>query len=147
MSEQPLDARIVDLESISESLRTTLMTQTGLLRLEPTVRSTLKRLKISSVSALHQSLRPDSGAPSVVTSDGLVLSLADGVLNAQIDIATDIAYPALGLAERLQAVTADVIQRSGLTLGAINITILSIEGSPDPAHPDPLDPPFRRSGR
>lgn len=134
MSEPPLESRIVDLTLVTETLRASLIAQPGLLRLEPTVRSALKRLKISSVNALHQTLRPESAGPDVATSDGLVLSLVDGVLNAQIDIATDIGYPALGLAERLQAVAAETIQRSGLTVGTIDVTILSIEGAPTPGH-------------
>ena len=130
MSDQPLEARIVDLHLVAETLRTTLQAQPGLLRLEPTVRSTLKRLKISSVNAIHPTFRPDSAEPNVGASDGLILSLTDGILNAHIDIATEIGHPALGLAEQLQAIAAETIQRSGLTVGKIDITILSIEGPP-----------------
>lgn len=132
MSDQPIEARIVDLETVAETLRTTLMAQPGLLRLEPTVRSTLKRFKISSVNALHQTLRPESTEPDVSTSDGMILSLTDGVLNAHIDIAAEIGHSALGLAEQLQAITAETIQRSGLTVGKIDITILSIESPNNP---------------
>lgn len=132
MSDQPIEARIVDLDTVAETLRTTLMAQPGLLRLEPTVRSTLKRLKISSVNALHQKLRPESTEPDVSTSDGMILSLTDGVLNAHIDIAAEIGHSALGLAEQLQAIAAETIQRSGLTVGKIDITILSIESLNNP---------------
>lgn len=137
-SDQPLktrivDGRLVDPDSVADTLRATLTAQPGLLRLEPTVRSALKRLKISSVNALHQTLRPNSVDPTVSSSDGLVLSLTDGVLNAHIDIATDIGHPALGLATTIQALAAEIVQRSGLTVGKIDVTILSIEGPPEGA--------------
>ncbi|MBG6218242.1 hypothetical protein IWX75_002723 [Arthrobacter sp. CAN_A6] len=139
MSEKSTESRVVDLDLVADALRVALLAEPGLLRLEPTIRSTLTRLKVSSSKAFHQRLRPDSAEPTVSSSDGLILTLADGVLNLQIDIATDISHQALGLAEKLQAIAAETIQRSGLTVGRIDLTILSIEGAPafaDAERPD-----------
>ncbi|MGV0111771.1 hypothetical protein [Arthrobacter sp. CP30] len=131
-SDQALDARIVDLDLIAENLRTALLAQPGLLRLEPTVRSTIQRLKLASVAVVQQTFAKNLDDPSVSVTDGLTLTLAGTVVNAHIDIATDIAHPALALSEKLQELTADTIERSGLLVGTIDITILSIEGTPPP---------------
>lgn len=132
ISDQPIEARVVDLEAMADMITESLRNQAGLVRLEPTVRSVIKRLKIASVNSIHQNLRSTSPDPTVATRDGLILSLTNGVVNLHIDIATDIGHPALGLAEELQAVAAETIQRGGLTVGHINVTILAIEGTPSP---------------
>jgi hypothetical protein len=130
MSENPIAWRLVDLDLVADTLRTALLAEPGLLRLEPTIRSTLTRLKVSSSRAFQQRVRPDSGEPTTSSSDGLILTMTDGVLNVQIDITTDIEHQALTVAERIQATAAEIIQRSGLTVGTIDLTILAIEGTP-----------------
>ncbi|MHA7156312.1 hypothetical protein [Arthrobacter sp. TMN-50] len=130
MSDQTVNGRLVDLEVMADMLAHSLGNQPGLLRLEPTVRSVMKRLKIASVNTLHQTLRSSSPDPIVATRDGMVLSLTEGVVNLHIDIATEVSHPALSLARELQAIAAETIQRGGLTIGHINVTILAIEGAP-----------------
>lgn len=146
-SNQPLEPRIVDLDTIAEALKTALTAQPGLIRLEPTVRSVLKRIKLASVNAVHHNLRPDSPDPTASARDGLILSLTDGVLNVHIDIAADIVHPALNLAETLQHIAAETIQSSGLTVGRIDVTILSIEANPDESTitPEPPRPAATRN--
>ncbi|RJT74884.1 hypothetical protein D6T63_18370 [Arthrobacter cheniae] len=139
MSEKPTETRVVDLDLIAGTLRAALLAEPGLLRLEPTIRSTLTRLKVSSSKAFHQRLRPANADPTVASSDGLILTLTDGVLNMQIDIATDISHQALNVAEKLQVVAAKVTEQSGLTIGKIDLTILSIEGAAERTeNPSPI---------
>lgn len=128
MSDQPLESRIVNLETIADLLTRELTGEPGLVRLEPTVRSVMKHLKIASLNTLHQTLQQASPDLTVATRDGLILSMSDGVLNVHIDIATDLGHPALGLAERLQAKAAETVRHGGLTVGHIDVTILAIEG-------------------
>ncbi|MHA7145575.1 hypothetical protein ACX80U_12750 [Arthrobacter sp. TmT3-37] len=131
-----MDARVVDLDLVAENLRTMLLAEPGLLRLEPTVRSTLQRLKLASVAVVQQTFATSLDDPTVSVTDGLTLTLAGSVVNAHLDIATDLTHPALALSEKLQELTADTIERSGLLVGTINVTILSIEGTPrhPPSH-------------
>ncbi|WP_394253230.1 hypothetical protein [Arthrobacter pityocampae] len=128
--EQPLDARIVDLDSIADTLSTTLGSHPGVIRLEPTMRSAMTRWKVASVEHLHRNLRHGTPSPTVAIRDGLVLSFTDNVLTLDMDLATSISSPALGLARETQEVAAEVIRASGLSVGHINVTILAIEGAP-----------------
>ncbi|WP_043442263.1 hypothetical protein [Arthrobacter sp. L77] len=130
-SEHPSQARVVDLDSIADTLGSTIVAHPGVVRLEPTVRSVMTRWKVASVNQLHRTLRSDTASPTVATRDGLVLSLTDGVLDIHIDVATNIARPALGLAREVQDIAAHLIQSSGLTVGRVDVTILAIEGTPE----------------
>ncbi|MFB0834499.1 hypothetical protein ACX8Z9_06525 [Arthrobacter halodurans] len=129
-SDRPFEADIVDLETVADMLATALAGEPGLRRLEPTVRSVLKRVKIASMNSLHETLRHSSADPAVATRDGLILSMADGALNVHIDIATDMGHPALGVAGRIQAAAAGTVQRAGFPVGRIDVTILAIEDAP-----------------
>lgn len=131
-SDQPYDARVVDLDSIADTLSATLSRHPGVIRLEPTMRSVMTRWKVASVNQLHRNLRPDNPGPTVTTRDGLLLSLTDDVLTLHLDLATNISNPALGLAHETQEIAAEVIRASGLTVGHINVTILAIEGTSAP---------------
>ena len=131
-SEQPFHARVVDLDSIADTLSTTLGSHPGVVRLEPTMRSVMTRWKVASVGQLHRALRPETLPPTVATRDGLVLSLTDGVLNLHIELTTNISKSALGLARETQEVAVEVIRASGLAVGHVDITILAIEGTPAP---------------
>ncbi|WP_104165959.1 hypothetical protein [Arthrobacter sp. SX1312] len=131
-SEQPFHARVVDLDSIADTLGTALGRHPGVVRLEPTMRSVLTRWKVASVSQLHRNVRPDTPPPAVATRDGLVLSLTDGVLDLHVELATNISRPALDLAREVQEVAVDVIRASGLAVGHVDVTILAIEGTPAP---------------
>ncbi|WP_298252123.1 hypothetical protein [uncultured Arthrobacter sp.] len=133
MSDEPAEATVVDLASVTRTLRTALLEQPGILRLEPTVHSTLTRLRASAVDSVQRRLRSEDDGPQHASSDGLALSLADGLLTVQIDIATDIGHSALTLAETAQTLAARTIERSGFTVGSVAVTILSIEGGSAPA--------------
>ncbi|MBE0009630.1 hypothetical protein DXT87_07475 [Arthrobacter sp. AET 35A] len=121
-------AQVADLDALADSLTSELMEQPGLLRLEPTVKSMIRKFKVGLVAPTQSGSRAAASAPSTVTRDGLVLSVADDRVHVSADIATDVEHRALGLAEQLQALIAWRIQDSGLTPGEIDITILAIEG-------------------
>ncbi|NOJ59787.1 hypothetical protein [Arthrobacter sp. 260] len=128
MSDQPLVDQVADLDALADSLTSELMEQPGLLRLEPTVKSMIRKFKVSLVASTQPGSRAAASAPSTVTRDGLVLTVADDRVHVSADIATDVEHRALGLAEQLQALIARRIQDSGLAPGEIDITILAIEG-------------------
>lgn len=128
ISDEPLDAQVVDLNVLADTLTSALAGEPGLLRLEPTVRSLMNRVKSASTSSLRSSPRPSSKQPAVAIRDGLVLSLSEGLVNVNADIATNIEFQALTVAANLQRAIAQLIQRSGHTVGTINVTILAVEG-------------------
>lgn len=128
MPDQPLAVQVADLDALADSLTSELMEQPGLLRLEPTVKSMIRKFKLGVVAPTQPGSGSSVGEPSAVTRDGLVLSVADDRVYVSADIATDIDHRALGLAEQLQLLIAQRIRDSGLTPGEIDITILAIEG-------------------
>ena len=128
-SEQPLPAQVTDVDALADAISAALIGHPGVVRLEPTVRSVLDRWTPAAVDRLHRNLRPAASPPAVVR-DGLVLTLTDGVLNLQIDIATNIDRSALELAGEVQETAAHLIRTSDLTIGQINVTILAIERDP-----------------
>lgn len=129
ISDQPLDARVVTLDVLADALTAALLSEPGLLRLEPTVRSVMQKFKITS-RLLRQDTGNGTGEPAMATRDGLQITAAGGAVHVQADIATAFEHRALGLAERAQEVIAETIRRSGLEVGAVDVTILAIEASP-----------------
>ncbi|WP_434993637.1 hypothetical protein [Arthrobacter sp. Ld5] len=130
--EQPFDARIVDLDSIADTLSTALRSHPGVIRLEPTMRSAMTHWKIASGDRLHRNHHAGTPFPTVAVRDGLVLSLTDSVLTLHMDLATSISNAALVVARETQEVAAEVIRASGLAVGHIDVTILAVEGAPIP---------------
>lgn len=128
MSDQPLVAQVADLDTLADSLTSELLEQPGLLRLEPTVKSMIRKFKMGIVAPTQPGARASGNAPLTVARDGLALSIVDDRVHVSADIATDVGHRALGLAEQLQALIAQRIRDSGLTPGEIDITILAIEG-------------------
>ncbi|KNH23064.1 hypothetical protein ACU18_00405 [Arthrobacter sp. ZBG10] len=129
ISDQPLDARVVNLDVLADALTAALLSQPGLLRLEPTVRSVMQKFKITS-KVLRQDTEAAGGQTSTATRDGLHITVDDGLVHVQADIATAIDHRALGLAEHAQEIIADTIRRNGLRVGGVDVTILAIEASP-----------------
>ncbi|WP_026531470.1 hypothetical protein [Arthrobacter sp. H41] len=132
--ESPVEPRLVDLEAVADNLSAALAQLPGILRLEPTVKSMMNRLRALSLNSLHRTTGSGWQEPRVVARDGLLLSAAGEILNVQIDVATDVAHPAVEVAETAQKRAAEIIRKAGLQVGSINVTILAIEGSPTPAH-------------
>lgn len=123
MSDPPLQGSIITSQLIASlATRTTLETP-GVLRLEPTVQGLLARL---GPAALRH-LRNPRSQNGTYRHDGVTATISDGTARVHLDIATDIAYPALDVAEAVQQRVRESISHTGLTPGAIDITILAIE--------------------
>lgn len=120
ISDQPPHTRALDLDPIAESLSASLLELPGLVRLEPTVRSVVHRLKLTT----------EGGRQMSATRDGLQLTVAGDKIDVQADIATNVAHRALSLAESIQVLIAEKIHLTGLSAGRINVRILAIEGGP-----------------
>jgi uncharacterized alkaline shock family protein YloU len=122
MSDQPLQGSIITSELIASiATRTTLETP-GVLRLEPTIRGFLARL-----GPTLQNLRNPGSQTSTFRHDGVTATISDGTARVHLDIATDIAYTALDVAESVQQRVRESISHTGLTPGTVDITILAIE--------------------
>ena len=123
MSDQPLQGSIITSQLIASiATRTTLETP-GVLRLEPTIHGFLARLGPSSL----RNLRNPGSQNSTYRHDGVTATISDGTARVHLDIATDIAYTALDVAETVQQRVRESISHTGLTPGTIDITILAIE--------------------
>lgn len=123
MSDPPLQGSIITSQLIASlATRTTLETP-GVLRLEPTVQGFLARL---GPGALRR-LRHPGSVNGTYRHDGVTATISDGTARVHLDIATDIAYAALDVAEAVQQRVRESISHTGLTPGAIDITILAIE--------------------
>ncbi|WP_434995185.1 hypothetical protein [Arthrobacter sp. Ld5] len=127
-SEQHRPAQVADLDSLADAISAALVDHPGVVRLEPTVRSLIDRWTPEAFDQIHRSLRP-AGSPPVVARDGLILTLADGVLDLKIDVATDISRSALDLAREAQEVAARLIRAEGIAVGRVDVSILAIEGT------------------
>jgi uncharacterized alkaline shock family protein YloU len=119
MSDEPLQGSIITSQLIAS--RTTLETP-GVLRLEPTIQGFLARL-----SPALQHLRKRGSQDSTFRNDGVSATISGVTARVHLDIATDIAYTALDVAEAVQRRVRESISHTGLTPGAIDVTILAIE--------------------
>ena len=123
MSDPPLQGAIITSQLIASlATRTTLETP-GVLRLEPTVHGFLARL---GPAALRH-VRGSGSQDGTYRHDGVTATISDGTARVHLDIATDIAYTALDVAEAVQHRVRESISHTGLTPGAVDITILAIE--------------------
>ena len=123
MSDQSLHGSIITSQLIvSIAIRTTLETP-GVLRVEPTNQGFLLRLGPAAL----QNLRHAGSQNGTYQHDGVTATISDGTARVHLDIATDIAYAALDVAEAVQQRVRESISHTGLTPGAIDITILAIE--------------------
>ena len=123
MSDPPLQGAIITSQLIASiAARTTLETP-GVLRLEPTVHGFLARL---GPAALRH-VRGSGSQDGTYRHDGVTATISDGTARVHLDIATDIAYTALDVAEAVQHRVRESISHTGLTPGAVDITILAIE--------------------
>lgn len=123
MSDQSLQGSIITSQLIASiATRTTLETP-GVLRLEPTNQGFLPRLGPAAL----QSLRHPGSQNGTYQHDGVTATISDGTARVHLYIATDIAYTALHVAEKVQQRVRESISHTGLTPGTIDITILAIE--------------------
>ena len=107
----------------SIAARTTLETP-GVLRLEPTIQGFLARL---GPAAFLQNLRDPGSQDGTYRQNGVTATISDGTARVHLDIATDIAYTALDVAETVRRRVRENISHTGLTPGTIDVTIVAIE--------------------
>lgn len=131
MSEHPVQGALVNSQLIASLAARTALETPGVLRLEPTIQGFLAQL---GPAALRRLLKPKSQDGSY-RHDGVTVTISDGTAQVELDIATDIAYPALRVAEAVQNRVRQALRHTGLTLGHIHINILAIEPCTDMAKP------------
>lgn len=123
MSDQFLQGSIITSRLVASlATRTTLETP-GVLRIEPTLQSFLARLGPAAL----KNLRDSGSQDGTYRQNGVTATISDGTARVHLDIATDIAYTALRVAEAVQQRVRESISHTGLTPGRIDVTILAIE--------------------
>ncbi|MCB5290972.1 Asp23/Gls24 family envelope stress response protein [Arthrobacter sp. SO3] len=123
MSEQPLQGSIITSQLIASiATRTTLETP-GVLRLEPAIQGFLARL----APAALQNLRSPGSQHGTYRHNGVTATISDGTARVHLEIATDIAYTALQVAETVRQRVRESISHTGLTPGTIDVTIVAVE--------------------
>jgi uncharacterized alkaline shock family protein YloU len=125
---EPVAGRLITAGVIARIIARTARETPGVIRLEPTLKNTLRSLGGATVDSLHPGEKT-SGDPH---PDGISVIIRDGIVDADIDIATDMTRPALDVAHTLQTAVHEGISRTGLTAGNINVTILAIEPATAP---------------
>ncbi|WP_144670629.1 Asp23/Gls24 family envelope stress response protein [Arthrobacter sp. U41] len=122
MSDEPLQGSIITSQLIASLASRTTLETPGVLRLEPTIQGFLARLGPSL-----QHLRNPGSQDSTFRHDGVTATISGATARVHLDIATDIAYTALDVAEAVQRRVQESISHTGLTPGAVDVTILAIE--------------------
>lgn len=128
MPEQPTTGRPVDHEILAEMLERSLSELPGVIRLEPTLKSTLMRMGSASRRSAQKWFSPDGRTVST-GRDGIHLRIDDGVAHLMIELATDISYSSVETAKAVQQAAVETVERAGLRTGSVDVSILSIEGS------------------
>lgn len=123
MSEQPIPGQIVTGKLIASLAARTALETPGVLRTEPTVQGLLTRLGPAVIRKFSGAGGPDG----VFRDDGVTVTLSGGTARVHLDIATDIAYTALNVAEALRERIREIIRHTGLVPGEVEISILAIE--------------------
>ncbi len=126
MSENPLQSQVITSKLIASLAARTALETPGVLRLEPTVQGFLARLGPAALQRLYNSASQDGS----YRDDGVRASIKDGTAYIHLDIATDIAYTALNVAEKVQQRVRENISHTGLSVGPVDVTILAIEPPP-----------------
>ncbi len=123
MSENPLQSQVITSKLVASLAARTALETPGVLRLEPTVQGFLARLGPAALQRLYNSASQDG----TYRDDGVRVSINDNVALVHLDIATDIAYTALNVAETVRQRVRENIGHTGLTVGPVDVTILAIE--------------------
>ncbi|MDR7085067.1 putative alkaline shock family protein YloU [Arthrobacter ginsengisoli] len=123
MSDQSVQGSIITSRLIASIATRTALETPGVLRIEPTVQGFLARLGPAAL----QNLRNPRSQNGTYRHNGVTATISDGTAHVHLDIATDIAYTALNVAETVQQRVRESISHTGLTPGTIDITILAIE--------------------
>lgn len=125
MAEKPVRGRLIDGGVIADLAIQAVRDTPGVLRLEPTLRNLLTGLG----PRLGRNLPGTGGRVKTSRHDGVWATVRGGRADVQVDIATDIAFTALAVAEELQRRIRQRISLTGLEAGRIDVTILAIEAA------------------
>ncbi len=133
MSDHPLEARLISHHLVADLAARTALDTPGVLRLEPTLKSLLTRLGTGTI----QNLRRTDTRTTPARHDGVFVTVHSGIADVQLQIATDIDFAALNVAQAVREQIALTISHTGLTPGRIDISVLAIEHPPTAtaAHP------------
>ncbi len=126
MSEKPLQSEVITSKLIASLAARTALETPGVLRLEPTIQGFLARFGPAAI----KNLGTPGSQDGVYRHDGVRATISDGTVRIQLDIATDIAYTALNVAETVQQRVRENISHTGLTPGRVDVSILAIEPQP-----------------
>ncbi|MGM0929385.1 MAG: hypothetical protein ACQEXN_06730 [Actinomycetota bacterium] len=129
MSERPLEPRLINSDLVADLAARAALETPGVLRLEPTLKNLLAHLGSGAAQILGRN-RVDS---TPTRRDGVFATVRDGVADIHLDIATDIAYAALTVAQAVRGQITGALSRTGLTPGRIDIAVLAIEHPPTAA--------------
>lgn len=126
MSDQPLQANLITSQLVASLAARTALETPGVLRLEPTVQGLLTWFGPAAL----QNLRSRRSETGTYRHDGVTATINNRTAHVHLDLATDIAYTALNVAENVQHRVQENIAHTGLIPGNIDITILAIEPRP-----------------
>jgi len=123
-----IDAALLD------SLAAAVLATHGVLRLEPTLHGSLRRL----MTARQRPPGPGRPSATVAGSDKITVTHRPGPTGraetqVSVDIATSTLAPALQIARTVREAIVDCLQLNGHQAGLIHVNVLSIE--PSPAQP------------
>lgn len=128
MSEQPLQGQVITSQLIASLAARTALDTPGILRLEPTLQAFLAQLGTAAL----QNLRNFGSQNGTYRHDSVSATITDGTAHVHLDIATDIAYTALQVAQTVQQRVRENINHTGLTPGKVDVSILAIEPRKQP---------------
>jgi uncharacterized alkaline shock family protein YloU len=123
MSDQSVQGSIITSRLIASIAARTALETPGVLRLEPALHGFLARLGPAAL----QNLRNPRSLDGTYRHNGVTATISDGTARVHLNIATDIAYTALHVAEAVQLRVRESISHTGLTPGAVDVTIVAIE--------------------
>jgi uncharacterized alkaline shock family protein YloU len=136
MSEHPLEARLISRRLIADLAARTALDTPGVLRLEPTLKNLLTHLGKGTI----ENLRRTDTRTTPTRHDGVFVTVHNGIADVQLDIATDIAFAALNVAQAVREHITQTLSHTGLVPGRIDISILAIEHPPTAAAARPPVP-------
>lgn len=128
MSEQPMTGAPVDHEALAAMISRALEDLPGVVRLEPTLKSTLTRMRSMSIRGVQKWTHSDT-EPASTGRDGIYLTVAGSFAEVTVDLATDMSHSAVDTAKAAQHAAAEAIRKAGLHPGTIDVSILSIEST------------------
>ena len=108
---------------LSEQVAATVLATPGIIRLEPTLRSALRRLAGGAAERVVGAGAAERAATDQLVGVRLVASLVD----VTVDVVTSSTVPARVTAELVQQRIVALLADAGLQPGAVTVTVLSVE--------------------